>query len=173
MPKPENQTQNQVGPFSYIWSKYYNIVFQNPFQTPISRLVPETSWKIIMSIIMIDFQGLQLLSYIIHTCLHCFASKKHKFMMNNISEIVANKLTTGGWEFEDLPAVRDESTLWAEVQHDCELSSQELSRVKNARCPVNQGKYPSYQFLSIHHLLSFHLLISSYYSPSNCFLLVL
>ena len=35
------------------------------------------------------------------------------------------------------------------------------------------SKYPSCQFLSIHHHMPFHLLISSFYSPSNFFLLVL
>ena len=39
--------------------------------------------------------------------------------------------------------------------------------------PSIPSKYPSYQFLSIYHLLPFHFLISSFYSPSNFFLLVL
>ena len=48
-----------------------------------------------------------------------------------------------------------------------------LVRACFAANPLPPRKYPSCQFLSIHHHMPFHLLISSFYSPSNFFLLVL
>lgn len=57
------------------------------------------------------------------------------------------KLSAGHWELDDLPLVRDDSTIWESVQKTCNLSVQELSRLKNIRCPV-PGK------LLMHHPIS-------------------
>ena len=45
------------------------------------------------------------------------------------------KLTANGREIDDLP-VRDNSNLWTRVETACRLSDQELSRLKNYRCPL-------------------------------------
>jgi hypothetical protein len=58
-----------------------------------------------------------------------------KYLIITMSDSIKAKLIAGNWEFDDLPLVRDESTLWSRVQTACSLTDQELSRLKNTRCP--------------------------------------
>jgi hypothetical protein len=51
-----------------------------------------------------------------------------------MNETIEATLAAGSWGFEDLP-LRDDSALWARVHTACSLTDQELSRLKNTRCP--------------------------------------
>jgi hypothetical protein len=55
--------------------------------------------------------------------------------MENLLEGIQEKLRLGGWGWDDLPTTRDDATSWSDVETGCGLTKQELSRVKNARCP--------------------------------------
>jgi hypothetical protein len=54
--------------------------------------------------------------------------------MENLRRNIQEKLEQGDWGWDDLPT-RDDATSWSDVEKGCELTKQELSRVKNARCP--------------------------------------
>jgi hypothetical protein len=54
--------------------------------------------------------------------------------MENLPDSIQEKLEQGQWGWEDLP-VRDDATSWSDVETGCGLTKQELSRLKNARCP--------------------------------------
>mmetsp|Transcript_27335 Transcript_27335/g.46194 ORF Transcript_27335/g.46194 Transcript_27335/m.46194 type:complete len:584 (-) Transcript_27335:553-2304(-) len=55
--------------------------------------------------------------------------------MENLPESIQQKLGEGEWGWDDLPT-RDDATSWRDVETGCGLTKQELSRVKNARCPA-------------------------------------
>mmetsp|Transcript_34042 Transcript_34042/g.63562 ORF Transcript_34042/g.63562 Transcript_34042/m.63562 type:complete len:97 (+) Transcript_34042:32-322(+) len=59
-------------------------------------------------------------------------------MENLPGRIILEKLEQGGWEWDDLP-IRDDATSWSDVETGCGLTKQELSRVKNVRCPAQAG----------------------------------
>mmetsp|Transcript_34041 Transcript_34041/g.63559 ORF Transcript_34041/g.63559 Transcript_34041/m.63559 type:complete len:269 (+) Transcript_34041:113-919(+) len=55
--------------------------------------------------------------------------------MESLPGRIQEKLEQGEWEWDDLPTTRDDATSWRDVETGCGLTKQELSRVKNARCP--------------------------------------
>ena len=55
-------------------------------------------------------------------------------IMETLPESIQHKLGEGEWGWDDLPT-RDDATSWRDVETGCRLTKQELSRVKNARCP--------------------------------------
>ena len=48
---------------------------------------------------------------------------------------IRKKLEDGGWRFDQLPAARNDATMWETVKSECNFTSPELSELKNARCP--------------------------------------
>jgi len=54
--------------------------------------------------------------------------------MENLPGSILEKLGQGKWGWEDLPTARYETSWW-DVETGCGLTKQELSRLKNARCP--------------------------------------
>jgi hypothetical protein len=54
--------------------------------------------------------------------------------MEKLSKDIRKKLKDGKWGWNDLP-LRDNGMSWSDVEIGCGLTKQELSRVKNARCP--------------------------------------
>ena len=57
-------------------------------------------------------------------------------MASQVPQDIGKLLTEGGWSFDQLPVVRDDSTSWADVKAECNLSSPQLSSLKNIRCPL-------------------------------------
>jgi len=59
--------------------------------------------------------------------------------MESLPESIQEKLRQGEWGWDDLPTTRDDATSWRDVETGCGLTKQELSRVKNVRCPAQAG----------------------------------
>ena len=75
--------------------------------------------------------------------------------MENLPGSIQEKLEQGEWGWVDLPTW-DDATSWSDVETACGLTKQELSRVKNARCP---GKHRvSIALSALKSLYNYHLI---------------